>query len=403
MIDENHPDTGAQIDLEEAIKGQQQAKGEPPRPVVGESITEAEIHAWCDWFSQQGIEASARAIRKERGGKGSPEGIHTHVLTWRAKRDGARAQTQAEAPKAEPQPESRELRSITSLRRAPGAIEALIEAFLADFNEVSAGIQDEAIRDVRAIKADCARQIADIQSAKDAEIKAINDRHDRVVAVMQSDLDEALADSQDLLDQIERPGDGYKAQIAAHAAEIDRLRAQIAQKDAEIATAQAEIDRLRPLEGAVAGLEAALNELGAKYAIMEESLSKAQAEATTQKEDADRQRGIADGLRGDLDQARRDLSVANQTAATAFGKAAGLEEALAATKTVVISQEAEIARLSADLDRVRKERDARTASQTQPQAPQATTDVAPVKSRRKRGDRSEQVEQVEAPAQEPTP
>lgn len=397
MIDENHPDTSAQIDLEEAINGQ--AKDEPPRPVIGESITEAEIHAWCQWFADQGIEASARAIRRERGGRGSPDGIHQHVLSWRAKRDGAKAKTQAEAPKAEPVSEARELRSITSLRRAPGAIEAVIEAFLADLNEVSASIQDEAIRDVRAIKADCARQIADMQSAKEAEIKAINDRHEREKGVMQSDLDEALADGQDLLDQIERPGDGYKAQITAKDVEIDRLKAQIAANDDALSIAQAEIDRLRPFEAATASLETALNDLGAKYAMLEESLTKAHAEASDQKADADRQRGIADSLRNDLDQARRDLSAANQTAATAAGKAAGLEEAIAATKTVVSNLEAEIKRLSADLDRVRQERDqerdSRTASQPQQQA---TTDTgnAP-KPRRKRG------EQVETPAQESTP
>lgn len=377
MIDESHPDVSAQADLEDAIGGR--AKDEPPRPNVGESITEAEIHAWCQWFADQGVEASARSIRKERGGKGSPEGIHAHVLTWRAKRDGAQAKA-AEAPKTETKDTgSREVRTVTALRRAAPALETLTEAILADINDAVAAVQDEAIRDVRAIKLDADRQIAEIRAGSEATIASLRNDHAKAVAVMQSDLDGALAEAQDAIDR----ADALDQSISGEAGYL----AQIAGKDSEIKALKAEIERLRPFEASAAGLETALNELGTKYADLEQDLADAQAEAATQKADADKQRGIADGLRSDLDQARRDLSNASQTAATAAGKAAGLEQALEAIKTVAADREAEIARLSADLTRVRSERDARAVSQ--PPAPQAA-DAAPGKTRRKRTDTAEQ-------------
>jgi len=359
MIDPNHPNVDDQIDIEDAIDGAQPgAEGEdslPPRPTVGEEITPKEIWAWCDYYAARGEpEVSARTIRRERGGSGSPTGIQKHIDSWRAKRDKkASASTKAEKPGAtntDAKPANWTPAVVADLPLVAPAVEGLVRAILAQASDLVQTERDKAHRDQAAIRADADRQIAEIRAGAEASIASLRTEHEAAMARKQHDLDEALAMAQedgeraDGLEKAINGPDGYVAQIKT--------------RDDEIATLKAEIERLKPFEPQAAALAQNVADLGEHLAAEEKARQTAEGREADARADAEKQRGIADTLRDRLDAANAAAAEATTRAATAEGKASGLETALASAERLAADREKEINRLSADLERVRSERDA---------------------------------------------
>lgn len=335
-----------------------------PRPTVGAEITEKEVHAWCDWFAAQGQEASARSIRRERGGKGSPEGIHSYVLTWRTKRDAANASKvppsdmTAEGKAGGNSGTARTPAVLADLPNTAAALQALAEAIMADATAAVRSVQDEAARDQKAIRADCDRQLNEMRAGNAATIAALVKEHEAVINEMKRDLDEALRDAAEQEEAIERPGDGYKTRIAALKTEVDRLEEEIGTKNAAIERFDQEIARLRPFENTAAERSKEVDALTEQCARLEKDLDAARADVAAQKGIADAHRAKEDALREQLTVQGRDLIAADRKAAEAAGKAVGLEQALAAVQSTADDRKAAIDRLHADQERLRTERDA---------------------------------------------